>query len=214
MGGWSSEAVLLIAAMRMLSHGLFVLFLGRVFMLSQFVQEGLIDGFLLRPMPVYRQVQLAYFPANAIGDLLVGGSMFAGAVWRSDLHWTVARSGYATAALIGGMLMEGAIFTAISSFHLHHPAANAWSSWTEELLATFGNYPLKILPGMISGVLTFGLPLAFVAYFPAAVLTGNTSGLGVPVVLAAASPLVGLAAFAGSRLLWNRRLSRYTGVNG
>ncbi|MDX6347862.1 MAG: viologen exporter family transport system permease protein [Streptomyces sp.] len=214
MGGWPSDAVLLIAAMRMFSHGLFVLCLGRVHMLATLVQEGRIDGYLLRPMPVYRQVQLTYFPANAIGDLLVGVSMFTGAVWSIDLHWTPLRIAYVIAGLLGGMLTEAAIFTAISSLHLHFPAANAWSVWTEELLATFGNYPLKILPGVISGALTFLLPLAFIAYLPAAVLTGHTSGLGVPGFIAAASPLIGLAAFVASRLLWNRSLRHYTGVNG
>jgi ABC-2 type transport system permease protein len=214
MGGWPSDAVLLIAAMRMLSHGLFVLFFGRVYFLSLFVQEGFVDGFLLRPMPVHRQVQLAYFPTNAIGDLLVGVSMFTGAVWSIDLDWTLPRIGYVIAGLLGGMLMEAAIFTSLSSLHLRFPAAQAWSIWTEELLATFGNYPLKILPGVISGAFTFLLPLAFIAYFPAAVLTGHTSGLGVPAAVAAAAPLIALAAYVGSRYLWNWSLRHYTGVNG
>ncbi|MFE4631651.1 ATP-binding cassette domain-containing protein, partial [Streptomyces mirabilis] len=54
----------------------------------------------------------------------------------------------------------------------------------------------------IGGFLTFGLPLAFVAYFPAAVLTGHGGDSGVPYWLAAASPLVGLLAYLGARLLW------------
>lgn len=214
MGGWPSDAVLLIAAMRMLSHGVFVLLFGRVYMLAQLVQEGFVDGFLLRPMPVYRQMQLFHFPTNAIGDLLVGVSMFTGAVWSIDLDWTPLRIAYVTAGLLGGTLVEAAVYTALSSLHLRYPTAAAWSSWTDELMATFGNYPLKILPGLISGAFTFVMPLAFIAYFPAAVLTGHTAGLGVPVAVAAAAPLIGLAAFLGSRVLWNCSLRFYTGVNG
>ena len=214
MGGWPSKAVLLIVSMRMLSHGLFVLFFDRVTELAILVQEGRLDAFLLRPMPVYRQVQLASFPSNAIGDLVVGVSMFTGAVLSIDLHWTLLRLAYVTGAVIGGTLMEGAILTAVSSLHLHFPAAMIWSYWTEELMATFGNYPLKFLPGVISGAFTFILPLAFIAYLPAAILTSHTAGLDVPRAVAAAAPLVGLSAFIGSRLLWNLSLRGYTGVNG
>jgi ABC-2 type transport system permease protein len=214
MGGWPSWAVLLVAAMRMLIHGLFVLFFDRYAELAALVQEGRLDAFLLRPMPVYRQVQLATFPGNAVGDLLVGVSMFTGAVVNASLHWTLLRIAYLAAALIGGVLMEAAIFNVLSSLHVHFPAALPWSVWAQELLETFGNYPLSFLPAVVSGMLTFVLPLAFIAYFPAAVLTGHLSGLGVPVALAAAAPLIGVAAFIGSRLLWNASLRRYTGVNG
>ena len=214
MGGWPSRAVLLIAAMRMMSHAFFELFFGRSLELAALVQEGFVDVYLLRPMPVYRQVQLASFPSNAIGDLLVGVSISVIAVRESHLHWGLAHASYGVLALLGGTLVEAAIFTTLSSAHLHFPAASAWSNWVEELMGTFGYYPLKFLPTVISGAFTFVLPLAFIAYFPVAILTGNTAGLGVPVAFAAWAPGVGLLAYVGSRLIWNRSLRYYSGVNG
>jgi ABC-2 type transport system permease protein len=214
MGGWSAEAVLLVAALRMFSHGLFELFFGRTVDLAVTVQEGKIDAYLLRPMPVYRQVQLTEFPANAFGDLLVGVSLLWWALWRVHMSWTPMRVTYLITALIGGTLMEAAVFTALSSLHLHFPSAMGWTVWVEEIMGTFGNYPLKILPAGVSGTLTFLLPLAFIAYLPVAVLTGHMSGLGVPSLLAAAAPAVGAASYVGSRILWNASLRRYRGVNG
>jgi len=214
MDGWPSHIVLLIASMRMLSHGLYVLFFDRAYHLAVLVQEGRLDAFLLRPMPVYRQVQLAAFPTNALGDLLVGASMFTGAVLTVNLHWTLPRILYLTAAVIGGTLMEGAIFTALSSGHLHFSSSSAWSTWIEELFGMFGNYPLDFLPRLVGALFTFVLPLAFIAYFPVAALTGHTSGIGVPAAVALASPVIGLAAYIASRLLWAMSLRRYTGVTG
>ena len=43
LGGWSSSDVLLIASMRMLAHGLYVLFLGRIQYMNMLVQEGVVD---------------------------------------------------------------------------------------------------------------------------------------------------------------------------
>ena len=84
----------------------------------------------------------------------------------------------------------------------------------EELLGTFGSYPLNVLPRAVGGLLTYGLPLAFVAYFPAAVLTGHGHDTGAPYWLAALSPLVGVAAYLGSRVLWRWSLRHYAGIGG
>ncbi|MEU9451273.1 ABC-2 family transporter protein [Streptomyces sp. NPDC048277] len=214
MGGWDSSDVLLIPATRMLAHGLFVLFLGRVHGLGQHIQEGKIDAYLLRPMPVYRQVQLQFFPTNAIGDLTVAVGLMAGALSRSHLDWTAGRTAYLIAAVLGGMLLEAALFTVVASASLRFPAADYWGRWLEELLGTFGSYPLNVLPRAVGGFLTYGLPLAFVAYFPAAVLTGHGHSTGAPYWLAASSPLLGLLAYLAARWLWRWALGHYTGVNG
>jgi ABC-2 type transport system permease protein len=214
MGGWDSSDVLLIPATRMLAHGLFVLLLGRVHGLGRHIQEGKIDAYLLRPMPVYRQIQLQYFPTNAIGDLTVATGLMVGAISRSDLDWTAGRVSYLIAAVLGGMLLEAALFTAVAAASLRFPAADYWGRWLEELLGTYGSYPLNVLPRAVGNFLTYGLPLAFVAYFPAAVLTGHGHSTGTPYWLAAASPLLGLVAYLAGRVLWRWSLNHYTGVNG
>ncbi|MFD3584128.1 ABC transporter permease [Streptomyces sp. NPDC058683] len=214
MGGWDSSDVLLIPATRMLAHGLFVLLLGRVHGLGRSIQEGRIDAYLLRPLPVYRQVQLEFFPTNAIGDLTVAAGLMVGALSRSDLDWTAGRITYLVAAVLGGMLLEAALFTVVACASLRYPAADYWGRWLEELLGTFGSYPLNVLPRAVGGLLTYGLPLAFVAYFPAAVLTGHGHSTGAPYWLAAGSPLLGLLAYLASRRLWRWALGHYTGVNG
>jgi ABC-2 type transport system permease protein len=215
MGHWQSGDVLLIAAVRMLAHGLYVLVFGRVpFNFHNLIQEGAVSAFLLRPMPVYRQVQLSLFPTNAIGDLSVAVFLLIAAMSRSTVHWTAANIAYLVAAVMGGMFVISAISTALSSAAMHYPATSYWSSWTHELIETFGAYPLSILPRAVGGVLTFGLPLAFISYLPVGILSGHGGQLGVPRWLAAASPVVGLLLFIASRLQWNRSLRHFAGVNG
>ena len=213
MGNWTSSEVLLIVGMRMLSHGLYVLFFGRIFELSSLVQEGRIDTFLLRPLPVYRQVQLAFFPANAVGDLAVALCLFVDSLIRSSIEWSPGRITFLVAAILSGMLLEAAMFTALSSIALHFPTTSYWSTWLDELMGTFGSYPLSILPRAAEAVFTFGIPLAFIAYLPAGVLSGRSATLGVPESLAILSPLAGPTAFIATRLLWNHSLRRYPGMN-
>jgi ABC-2 type transport system permease protein len=214
MGGWTSPQVLLIASMRMVSHALFILLFGRVLWITGLVQLGSIEAFLLRPLPVYRQVQLSMFSVNAIGDLLVAATLTTMAVTRFDLPWTPARVALLLAGLLGGLLVEAAVHTAISAFGLHLGGTVYWSNWTEELMATFGNYPLNILPKVAQAALTYVLPIAFLAYLPASLVTGQTQGRAVPGLVVALIPLVGLGAFVASRLFWNASLRRFQGVSG
>jgi ABC-2 type transport system permease protein len=159
-------------------------------------------------------VQLAVFPANGLGDLAVGFSLFAGAIVRSGLDWTPGRIAYLAAAVAGGTLVISAVFTAISAAALHFPAAWYWSLWVGEVTATFGSYPLSILPKAVGGLLTWVLPIAFIAYLPVGVLTGHGQSLGVPVAVAAGAPLVALGLYIASRILFNWSLRHYSGLGG
>jgi ABC-2 type transport system permease protein len=86
--------------------------------------------------------------------------------------------------------------------------------WVGNIFATFGNYPMRILPVPARAILTFVLPVAFVAYLPAAVLTGQPAGIGVPGWLTLASPVVGLVLYVLSRYTWFLALRRYETVGG
>ena len=64
------------------------------------------------------------------------------------------------------------------------------------------------------GGMAYVLPVAFVAYLPAAVLMGRTGTTGVPAGLAYASPAVGLVLYILARYAWYRALRRYESVGG
>jgi ABC-2 type transport system permease protein len=212
MGGWTGPQVLLIASMRLASHALFILLFGRVLGITGLVMQGQIEAFMLRPQPVYRQVQLSTFSINVFGDLLVAATLMFMAINRFDLSWTPHRIVLLLLGLLTGLLVEAAIHTAISAAGLHLPGTVYWSSWVEELMATFGNYPLNILPGLVQGAFTYLLPIAFLAYLPASAITGQDQGRGVPGWVLVLAPLIGVAGFVASRLLWNASLRRYQGV--
>jgi ABC-2 type transport system permease protein len=214
IAGWDQDSVLLIAAMRMLSHGLYLVFFGNVNSMVLIVQEGRIDGFLLRPLPVYRQVLLYAFPINAIGELAVGASLLAVAVGRLPVSWDPARCALLAAGPVGGMLVEAAVQTVISAGALRFPGAQTWTIWVDELFSSFGNYPSRVLGPLPRAVLTYLLPISFVAYLPAAAVLGLGRGSGVPSWLATASPLVGLLAYVAARCLWRWSLRFYQGVGG
>ena len=214
LGGWTSGGVLLIVAIRMLSHGGMVLVFNSLIMIPYIVQQGALDGYLIRPMPVYRQILLYTFPLNALGDSFSALLLFAFAIARVHLAWTPLMALYLVAAVIGGVLLEAAIQTLVSILAFRFTIPIAVFMWFDRMIATFGNYPFSILPLAARAFLTYLLPVAFVAYLPAAVLTGRVASTGVPEWLAYASPAAGPLLYILARYAWYRALRHYESVGG
>jgi ABC-2 type transport system permease protein len=214
LGGWTPGDVLLIVAMRMLSHGIVAAVFSNLWWVPFVVAEGMLDGYLMRPLPVYRQIMLAQFPVNALGDSSAAVALFALALAKLQLAWTPAKAAYLVLGVLGGACTEGAMQTVLSATAFRYTSAFPWFLWLDQVTASFGSYPQRILPPVVRGLLTFALPLAFIAYLPAAVLTGRAGGTGVPAWLVYGSPAVGPILFILARLYWNRALRRYEAVGG
>jgi ABC-2 type transport system permease protein len=214
IGGWDGGGVLLIAAIRLLSHGIQTAIFSPLFLTSERLAEGMIDVYLVRPLPVYRQLLLSRFPVNAIGDCAGGFLLFGLAVSRLHVAWTPWHVAYLLAAVTGGVLLEAALFTLLAALTLLASIGFTPFQWLDSMLGTFGNYPLKVLPGPAQAVLTFALPIAFIAYLPAAVLTGRTLATGVAQWLAYGAPLAGLVMYVAARYAWYLALRRYGSIGG
>ncbi len=214
LGGWTQGDVLLIASMRLVSHSFYVALFSNVAFLAYLVQEGRMDGFLLRPMPVYRQVLLSRFQVNAFGDLLAGAGIFVLALLRLDLDWTPLKALYVAGGIVGGTMVEAGVQTLLAIAALRFTGMASWTTWVDQMISTFGNYPLNVLPSPVMDLLTFAFPVAFIAYLPAAVVTGHTASTGLPLLLTAASPIIGIGFFFAAKAVWYRSLRIYESVGG
>jgi ABC-2 type transport system permease protein len=214
LGGFPASGVLLIIGMRLLSHGLYVLFFSNMAWLPLLVDEGRMEGYFLRPLPVFTQVLLSEFSVNAIGDIAVGATSFGIALHLVHANWTVGKWLYVAVAVVGGVLIEGALQLVLSCLLLRSPGSRVLGSWVDELMSTFGNYPLSILPTVVQGLFTFLLPLAFVAYFPVEVVLGIAPRHGVMSVVVHWSPAVGFVLFFAARRVWAYSLRHYHSAGG
>lgn len=214
LGNFPASGVLLIIGMRLLSHGLYVLFYSNLAWLPRLVDEGRMDGYFLRPLPVFTQLLLSQFNVNAIGDIAVGASSLGVALTLVHAHWNVGKGLYIAAAVIGGLLVEAALQLMLACLLLRSPGSRVLGSWVDELMSTFGNYPLSILPRVVQGLFTFLLPLAFVAYFPVEVVLGIAPRHGVMSVIVHWSPLVGVLLFMVARRVWSYSLRHYATAGG
>lgn len=214
LGGWKQGDVLLIASMRLVSHSVYIAVFSNIASLSMFIQEGRMDGWLLRPMRVFRQVLLTQFRVNAFGDMLAGAGIFVLAFVKLHLAWTQVKVFYIVGGIVGGTMVEAGIQVLLAIAALRFTGMFTWTSWVDQMISTFGNYPLNVLPSPAMDVLTFAFPVAFIAYLPAAVVTGHTASTGIPLWLTAGAPLIGVAFFFAAKALWYYALRFYQSVGG
>jgi len=74
---------------------------------------------------------------------------------------------------------------------------------------TFANYPIHIFPAFIQGILTFALPYAFIAFYPAGLFFGRTGETIFPSFVFYLSPFVGAVCFAGAYWFWKKGINAY-----
>jgi len=168
------------------------------------VRFGEFDRMLVRPMSPLVQVAVKRIPINDFGNLIGGLGVFliASSLVAVDLvaggHCVPCSGGTGRMPRRGS---AGAGAGPRSRFGSSAPTRSSRLSTTVN--NRFGSYPLHIFGDLARFVLTFGVPVAFIAYLPATVLLGRTGELSVHPALA-----------YGRRWLARRCLSRRTVSGG
>jgi ABC-2 type transport system permease protein len=210
IGDFPASGVLLIVGMRLMAHGLFTMVYGNLSdALAELVEEGRVEGYFLRPLPVLTQILISRFNVNAFGDFTVGVVVCAFGVARVPVDWTPLKLLYLAAAILGGMYLEAAVQLPIAALMLRSPLAHGVGKWLDDIMATVGNYPLSILPMVLRVTFTFVLPVAFVAYYPVLVLLGKPTSW-----VAVWSPLICYLLYRLAKKFWDWNLTRYTSIGG
>ncbi len=204
LAGWSlSEAIVLLGTFQVVS-GIFTTWIEpNLGWFTGQVRDGKLDNILVQPVPSLFQVSLGRceplaLSQIAIGLPVVGLGLYEGgillSVWNV-LGWLV---------LLGvGLIIAWAsrvLLACISFWTLSIELDVLYSA-----LWQFGRYPVEIYRQPLRFFLTYILPFAFLATFPARALTGHTS---LPLLLFGIT-IAGIALIL-VQLTWRSGLRRYT----
>jgi ABC-2 type transport system permease protein len=195
--------------MRLTSHGIFYLCFSQLFELDRVLITGEFDRFLVRPLSPLLQIFTRKLRVNCFGDLIGGITLLIASAPRVDIEWTPLAAIFLVLAVIGGALVEGSIQVTMGALSFRFLNLLAVRVTINEVFNQYGNYPQKIFPTGLQLALTFVLPVAFVAYFPATVLLDRTNEIIVVPWLAAVAPLVGLVLYLIALRIWHRASRGY-----
>lgn len=214
IAGWTFPQVALLYSLRLLAHATWVVPFNQVERLEETIREGRFDRFLVRPLNPFLQVVTARAQINVIGDVVAAVALFWVAVSLLDLHLTPLKVGYLILAVVGGGLVEGAVVVAVSSMAFRFVRTWAAVHFADNSFLLFGSYPTNIFGRALSWVLTWLVPVAFVAYIPAGVLLDKAGSLTVPAPVALAAPVAGMVWFAAAYHFWRWQIRGYQSAGG
>ena len=204
--GWSFEQVLFIYGFSLVPLGLFNLVSVNLYGFSEtYIIEGKFDRVLLRPVNSLAQVLCESFSVAGLNEILLG---LAVAIW-AGLKLNLELGALDVVALLllapTAALVYLGVFLAITSVSFFFEDRMGIAPPVYNVIR-FSRYPLTIYSLPVRILLTFVLPFAWVAYYPATWFVG---GADLKVV-AALTPLVGLVVFGGAVLIWRGGVRNYT----
>jgi ABC-2 type transport system permease protein len=209
IAGWTLGEVAFLYGLRLVMHSLNGAITGGLYSLEWQVRQGDFDRYLVRPTPPLLQLLCHQVHISIVGDLLGGLALFVAAGSLVTVDWTATALLYLVLAIVGGALIEMALRVLVSALAFRLLSANAFMFLLDTLFSNFANYPLKIFGSALEFLLTFGVPLAFMAYFPTTVLLGRTGELRVSPLFAYGAPLAGVIWLVLALLVFQREMRHY-----
>lgn len=209
IGGWGWREIGLIFGIRLSAHALYVMPFGTIPWTERLVRTGEFDLFQLRPVNTFIQVITRRFSVMSVGDGLIGLTALVGFALQAPVFWTPGKMLFLAVSILSGGLVETAFQTAIASLAFVLTATTGLNLFADNTITSFGGYPLTIFGRVGVWLLTFILPMAFIAYLPATMLLDRTDEVPLPLWLVHLSPAVGVGLFALSLALFTRMSRRY-----
>jgi ABC-2 type transport system permease protein len=202
LDGWTFAELALLYGMVGTSWGIIEVTLRGFENFAAYLVQGDLDRLLIRPRSIVLQVAAHDFEARKLARILQAGAALGIAcavlgLGPTSLAWIAL-------GVAGGVL-------AFAGIVMFGAAVQFWTlGQTSELqnILTYGGsatltYPVSIYATWFRRAITYGVPLAFVNYFPALAALGRTEAEGWPAFVPWLSPLVcavvlllGMAAFS------------------
>ncbi len=208
LGSWNFYEMLFLYAIAILSWGFCIILFFHFRSLDTYILNGTFDRFLVRPINPFFHFMAMKFDVASFGQFIFSIAIFTWVSFELDIQWTLGKSIFLLASVVGGILIQGGLLVIISAIAF-------WTTKSERFYwvvmypaRNLINYPLVIYPKAIQWFTAFVIPFAFVNYFPAVVIL-EKEAIFFPAYIGYFSPLVGLLFFIIAYFIWMFGLSRY-----
>ncbi|MDQ0192123.1 ABC transporter permease [Paenibacillus wynnii] len=178
INGWKFWEVTFMYAMIFLTEGIASLFFEGTWRMSRLVNQGELDRYLLRPVPVVLQIFCTGIGINGLGNVLIGGVIVWQSLVHSNLEWSLTKIAIILLLLITAVIIRVSINLAGNSaaFWIRN-ARNAFPLMVHNL-ADLAKYPITLFPQAIRIFISTALPYAFISYYPATYIFGKSEWSG------------------------------------
>jgi ABC-2 type transport system permease protein len=168
------------------------------------INQGELDYMMVRPYPIVLQVSSAQIGINGLSNIVTGGLMLGFALSHVDVEWSAGRVALGVVVLLSAIVIKVTINLATNAVSFWLQSPSPLFAMAVHQAGDLARFPLSVYPLALKAALGFGLPFAFVSFFPVSVILGHGSAW-----LGLLTPLVALYCVVVAWWIFRRGLRRY-----
>ena len=200
-GGYTLKQVLLLWAMAAGAFGFSRFFFKKAFSLSEVINSGKLDAFLVQPKSVLLAAITSDVEVSAIGDMLFSLIFFC--IYGFSFTGLIL---FVLFCILGGFILT-AISVILNSLSFWIGNADMLADVGNSLMINFATYPDGIFKGIVKWILYTIIPLGVVVYLPIKTIV-SFNPLYLFIIITATIVIVATAI-----LLFNIGLKKYSSTN-
>lgn len=204
--GWTLDQLIFIYGFAQIPRGIDHLFTDNIWLVAwRMVINGDFDRYMLRPMNIFFQVISEKLQPDAVGELLVGTILIVRSLMKGIVVVDVMHVLLFFASVIAGAVIYTAIKLFFASLAFWVKISGPFLQVAYEM-ADFAKYPTEIYAKLVRFIITWIIPFAFVAYFPASYflgvsgvngnMTGSATVIGIEWIIAIVFGIIAYAFFS------------------
>ncbi len=210
LNGWNIYEMLFLVSLLFVTYGILILFFTGLRDFGHTVRTGNFDRFILRPRGLL--FQLIFCNADwfaAIGHGGLGIVLFIISAGNVGINWNAMTIIYYVFAIIGGVLIQGAIFLFLATLNIYLLETGSIKELFYFNAREFAGYPISIFSKGIQAVMIYVVPFAFVNYFPAQYLLRKADMVQYPEMFMYITPVVGMVMYLMAYGFWRFSVKYY-----
>ena len=214
LDGWNIGQIAVIYGLTRIQIGLVLAIFGTFTSVHWYVRAGQFDRLLVRPRSVLVQMTGLEFNGFGLGAVASGVGLVIFGLSLSPIPWTWWLLPWVVVIVVSGGLIQLSLAMTLSSLELLGVRTGAASGQIENASWQMNMFPASAFGIGVQTILTFGLPWAFLSFYPSHLLYGRGSDIfiGSPVMYLA--PVVAVIAGSIALTTWRYSLRRYQGIGG
>lgn len=210
INGWSSDQLAIMYVITVLAGAIECFFTSSFRWIAGRILKGELDTMMVRPVSVAVQVAGNVSVSALLNVVLFSIVVLTYLTLTIPNLWSLYNIALFGVSIIGGAMIFSSItiFSASLSFWIYDSdfLYRLLKQGTREMLW----YPMDIYGKFMQRIFVYIIPLAFVSYFPAQLITGHVTGI-YPAVWGYFTLPIGVFTLGASLICWKYALRRYEG---